>query len=367
MLKRLIEDYKRAFLLIIDTKWLYGTAIFFVVCGLVTKISSLISQKMLVAATFGNVFPYTTGFNQYLQQPLSEKVLDAVHAIHPLGVLSSMTFPALFGGVGLIIAFLIFYKKIRPLRSTKFCKKVSLYSFAILALCIVIGILAYFLLQSGIIILLSVAVGLVSFVVLFVLLLTMIEALFISLLVSIVSGESWSIGLLSERSIKFIKTLFIFNVVLYVVSTNFVNQLVLLPSYLHLYMPAIIANNSGTPLYSFLSDASWFTYYFHPLFVIVFILAPLTMALGTHQGKFVPALRESVLTVRRDFGYYLSLVVWTLLLMIILLALSNFINPAVVAISRPMFVEIVIAAIYSLLFTLILMTFYITALKNIRR
>lgn len=364
MFKKLAEDYKRAFLLIIDTKWLYGSVIFFVVCDLVTKIPALISQKALLKITLGNVFPYTTGVNQYMQQSLSEKIFYAIHSIHPWSVLGSITFPALFGALGLVIAFLIFYKKIRPLRSTNFCKKVSLYSFFILILSILIGIIAYFLLQNEAVIILSVVIGFASFATLFILLLTIIESLFISLLASLLSGESVSVELLSERSKKIIKVLFLFNIVLYFVSTNFVAQLTLLPGYLHLLIPNVVGYGSGTMLSGLISNISWFAYYFHPLFVIVFILAPLTMAISSH-GKFVPILQESTMTIRRNLGYYLSLTVGTLLLMFILLVLSNIINPSVLAVSRPMFVELLIAAIYSLLFTLVLLTFYITAFRNI--
>jgi hypothetical protein len=364
MFKKLAEDYKRAFLTIIDNKWLFGTVIFFVLCDIVTKIPSLISQQVLLKMTLGNTFPYTTGVNQYAQQSLSEKVFYAIHSIHPLSVLGSITFLSLFSFAGIIIAFLIFYKKIKPLRSTSFCKKVSLYSFSVFALSILIGLIGYFLLQNEAIIILSVVIGLASFATLFILLLTIIESLFISLIMSLLSGESLSFESLSGRSIKFIKTLFLFNIVLYFVSTNFVNQLTLLPSYLHLLIPNVVGYASGTMLSGLISNVSWFSYYFHPLFVIVFILVPLTMAISSHE-KFMPILREGVLIARRELGYYLSLTIWTLLLMFILLTLSNFINPSVLAISRPMTVELLIGAIYSLLFSLILLTFYVTAFRNI--
>jgi SNF family Na+-dependent transporter len=129
-------------------------------------------------------------------------------------------------------------------------------------------------------------------------------------------------------------------------------------------MPNIVGYASDTVLPSLISNVSWFAYYFHPLFVIVFVLAPLTMAISSYE-KFTPILKESILIVRRELGYYLALTVWTLLLMFILLTLSNFINPSILAVSRPMTVELLIGAIYSLLFTLILLTFYITALRNI--
>ena len=364
MFKKLAVDYKRAFLLIIDTKWLYGTVIFFVICDLVTKIPALISQQALLKMTLGNVFPYTTGVNQYMQQSLSEKIFYAIHSIHPWSVLGSITFPALFGALGLVIVFLVFYKRIRPLRSMSFCKKVSLYSFSILVLSVLIGIIAYFLLQNEAVIILSVVIGFASFATLFILLLTMVESIFISLLASLLSGESVSVELLSEHSKKFIKMLFLFNVVLYFISTNFIAQLTLLPGYLHLLIPNIVGYGSGSMLSGFISNISWFAYYFHPLFVIVFILAPLTMAVSSY-GKFVPVLQESTVIARRDLGYYLSLTVGTLILMFILLILSNIINPSVLAVSRPMVVELLIAAIYSLLFTLVLLTFYVTAFRNI--
>jgi hypothetical protein len=364
MLKNLAKDYKKAFLLIIDNKWLYGTVIFFVLCDVATKIPALIFQKTLLSATLGNTFPYDSVINQYLQQSFSEKIYYAVQSIHPLTVLSSMTFPALFSAVGLVIAFLIFYKRIGPLRSTSFCKKVSFYAFLVLILSIVIGLVAYFFLQNQAIIILCAITSLVSFEVLFIVLLSIIESLFISLMVSLFSGETILFESISKRSIEFTKTLFIFNVVIYFVSTKFVAQLSLLPGFLHMIMPNVVGSPSGIIMPDLISNVSWFVYYFHSIFVIVFVLAPLTMAISSYH-KFTPVLKESVLIARREIGYYLSLVVWTLLLIFILIALSNIINPSVLAISRPIAVEILIGAIYSLLFTLVLVTFYVTAFRKI--
>jgi hypothetical protein len=169
---------------------------------------------------------------------------------------------------------------------------------------------------------------------------------------------------LSEKSSRFIRTLFLFNIVLYFLSTNFVNQLVLLPNYLRLIMPNGAGIISGMLSANFFSYVSWFTYYFHPIFVVVFILTPFVIATRSEIGLF-KSLKESLAAIKSDLGYYVPLAVWTLLLLFVILLLSKLINPAVLADSRPMIVNLIHTAVYSLLFTSILMTFYVTVIRRV--
>ncbi|MBU6426637.1 hypothetical protein KGQ27_00110 [Patescibacteria group bacterium] len=359
ILKELVADYKKSFALIIDNKWLYGTILFFVACDVIFKIPSLIGQKFLLTQTLGNTI-INNGVNQYVQQSITAKLFYATHSIHPLSVLGSTTFPALFGVLGLVVAFLLFFKKIKILRSTGFIKKTALYSALALLVGAVITLIALFFLGSQILVLLGSLIALVSIGVLSILLLTIVESAFIALLSRLLSREPISFELLSEHSVKFFRPLFIFNLVLYFISTNFVNQVILLPNYLHMIMPGSMITFNNL----LFSNLSWIAYYFHPIFVVLFIFTPLIMAISS-ETKFISLLKADIDMTKRNLGYYLILFIWTLLLMFIILALSNFINPTVLLNSRPMIIEIISVGIYSLLFTFILMSFYVTAFRKI--
>ena len=363
MLKTLFSDYNKSFNLIIDNKWLSGTIIFFVVSNLIVKVPQLILQKSFIIHNFGNPV-FNVGIANFAEQSFLEKILWAIHASHLSAIVGSFTLPTILGISGLIVAFLVFYKKIKLVRGAAFCKKVSLYSALILVLSLLVGSLGYYL-KNGTLLMLGIVIGAVCIDIFFVTVLSIIEALVLSLLGSIVSGNKFTLGSLSEHSAKFVKDLFLFNSILLFVSTNFANQLTIFPSTITaVLIPHFI--NTYTGVFNLISYFSWFAYYFHPIFIVVFVLAPFMISLSLHK-KFTVLLKESLKILKNQWKYYSALVIWTLILIYALNVLSNLVNPSVLAIARPIFVEIVAEIINSATFAFILFAFYLTAFRNILR
>ena len=90
------------------------------------------------------------------------------------------------------------------------------------------------------------------------------------------------------------------------------------------------------------------------------------ISLSLHK-KFTVLLKESLKILKNQWKYYSALVIWTLILIYALNVLSNLVNPSVLAIARPIFVEIVAEIINSATFAFILFAFYLTAFRNILR
>jgi len=348
-------------LLILDSKWLYGTVLFFVLGDLIVKIPQLINSRIVFNQLAGNDI-FQNALDYYSQTTFSEKIYLAIQSIHPLGLLDSMTFMRiLFSLAALIIAFIIFYRKIKPLRTTSFFRKISLYSLSVFLLSILSGIVTYFFIKNDVVLMLSAVVGIISFTLLVTLLQTTIEALFISLLSLLLKREIFSIISLSEISAKFIKPLFAFNAITIFISGTFISNLIMFPDYIHKFIPDVL-DYTVESLTGLMLNIGWFVAYFHLIFIIAFILTPIVISVTSHK-KIIPILKESFIIIRRELNYFLSLIIWTLLVLSILITLSNLINP--VHYEYPVMIDIIQVGIYNLLYVLTIMTFYVTAFKKI--
>lgn len=362
-LRAVAKDYKDSFLLIFKNKWLYFIPLFFVVCGAITQNSIRLYYKLLYPDLYNQPFLFNP-FYQATQQPVSERLITAISSIHFTNIFSSISFLGILNLLGVAIAFFVFYKKIKNLYKLPFIKKIERYSFFIFLFGLILSAASYFFFKNIVVISLGVLVGLIGLQILFVVLFTLIEIILISYLKSLLLKETPSLDLLSSQSEKFLKPLFLFNIIITFISPTFLVSVALLPDMLNSLIFGQLGNFSSSIPQVIYTGIFSIVKYFNALFTIIFIFAPFILALN-YSEKLLPAIHENLSIIKRKLGYYLWLIFSAILFLAILSVVMELVNPSSLAYAQNGTTEILFSTVHSLISTFFLMTFFITVFRGI--
>ena len=362
-LKATVKDYKDSFLFILKNKWLYLIPLFFVACGAITQNSVRLYQKLLYSDLYKQPFLFND-FYQATQQPFSEKLINAVSSIHWSNIFDSLSLLGILNLLGIAIAFFVLYKKIKNLYKLPYIKKIESYSFFVFLFGLTLSIVSYFFFKNIIIISLGALVGLIGLQILFIVLFTPIEIILISYLKSLLSNEMSSLDLISSQSEKFLKPLFLFNIILAFISSTFLVSAALLPDMLNLFIFGQLGNFSSSIPQAIYTGIFSIARYFNALFTIIFIFTPFILALNSSE-KLLTAMRENLSIIKRKFAYYLWLVFSAILFLAVLSVAMELISPSSLAYVQNGAIEILYSTIHSLVFTFFLMTFFVTVFRNL--
>jgi len=362
-LKAVIKDYKESFIFIFKNKWLYLIPLFFVICGAIAQNSIRFYQKL----AYPDFFKQPSLFNPFYQasqQPFSERLITAISSIHWPNIFSSLSLLGILNLLGVVIAFFIFYKKIKNLYKLPFVKKIEKYSFFAFLLGLILSATSYFFFKNIIIISLGVLIGVTGLQILFIVLFTLIEVILISYLKSLLSNETPTLDLISSRSEKFLKPLFLFNIILAFISPTFLASVALLPDMLNSFIFGRLGNFSNSIPQAVYTGIFSVVRYFNVLFTIIFIFTPFILALG-YSEKLLPVLRENLSIIKQKLGYYLWLIFSAITFLALLSVGMELINPLSLAYTQNGAIQTLYSAIHSLIFTFFLMIFFLSVFRNI--
>jgi len=362
-LKVVATDYKNSFLFIFKNKWLYLVTLFFILCGIFTHNLSSLYQKFLYPDLFKQPF-LLNNLYQTTQPPFSEQIIHALSSIHLSNVLSSFSLLGIFNSLGIVIAFFFLYKKIKNLYKLPFTKKVGKFSLFLFLFGLVMSLISYLFFKNIIIISLGVFIGLISIKVLFIILFTPIEIVFIYFLKSLLYNEKFSLDSISSRSETFLKPLFIFNTILAFASSSFLASVALFPDTLNLLVFGNLGNFTNSIPQTIYVGIISIVKYFNAFFTIIFIFTPFILALNSSESLF-SAMREDISLIKRKLGYYLWLILGAILFSVIISVAMELLNSLLMVYLNYNAQELIYSTTRSLVFTFFLLTVFVTVFRSV--
>ena len=206
--------------------------------------------------------------------------------------------------------------------------------------------------------------GLISINVLFIILFTLIEIVFIYFLKSLLHNETFSLDSISSHSETFIKPLFIFNTILVFASSSFLVSVSLFPDMLNLLVFGNFGNFANLIPQTIYVGIISIVKYFNAFFTIIFIFTPFILALNSSKSLF-SAMRENISLIKRKLGYYLWLILSTILFSVIILVAMELLNSLLMVYLNYSTKELIYSTTHSLVFTFFLLTVFVTVFRSV--
>jgi hypothetical protein len=238
-----------------------------------------------------------------------------VNFLSPAGLLSM---------AGLVVAILVFFKRIKVVFGhNAFFRKALTVFVVVETISLLVFLAALSFSQNNSLVIFAILTAMFCFEFLFIVFFTLFEGIFISLAGMVFRGEKAEyLGLFSYPA-RFLKPLFFFNVLLYITAPSFLSKVMVAPSVLHV---AWFGERGSDTTVGFMA------FYFYDFLIALFRYGNAILILACLFFPFILVLRpeqdwkrsflDSLMVIRRDIFYYFWLIIVVILSAGLILSLS---------------------------------------------